>query len=165
MKTLMRGSGTKVVPTGLVNRLTPFENPGPAMLRLRDEFERLVHGLFRDFPPAAAFDAEVRGLALEVENEDDLVRVRAELPGFEPGDFDLRVEEGRLVIRAVKAAAVKGEVGGLDEYPERECCEVVILPPGIDTGKVTARYHSGLLTVVLPKTDVTKAKRVPVVAG
>lgn len=165
MKTLMRGGGTKVVPTGLVNRLAPFGNPGPAVMRLRDEFDRLVHGLFGNFPPLAAFDGEVRGWGLEVEDEDELVRVRAELPGFEPGDFDLRVEDGRLIIRAAKKNEAKAEKGRPGEYREEGCYEVIALPAGIDKDKVAAKYLSGVLTVTLPKTAAGKPMRVPVVGG
>ena len=36
------------------------------------------------------------------------------------------------------------------------------LPDGIDKNKVEAKYHSGVLTVTLPKTAESKTKRIAV---
>lgn len=165
MKTLTRRISPLAAPTGIVNRLAPFANPGPAVMRFREEFDRLVSGLFGDFPLPAEFGTEVRGFYLEVENEGELVRVRAEVPGFEPGDFDLRVEDGCLVLRAAKTTGGVAEKGRTGEFCEEECCEVIALPAGIDTDKVAAKYLNGVLTVTLPKTAAGKAKRVPVAGG
>lgn len=165
MKSLTRWGGQKTVPTGNGNRLAPFESTPSPLARLRDEFDRLFQGFFRDFPALAAFDAEDRRWGLEVEDEDEFVRVRAEAPGFAAGDFDIRVDDGRLTIRAAKKTETKAEKGRPQEVREQECYEVVALPAGIDKDKVEAKYQSGVLTVTLPKTAAGRAKRVAVAAG
>ena len=165
MNSLMQAGGPKPAPAGSGNRMAPFGNATPPLGRLHDEFDRLVHSMFRDFPALAAFDAEDRRWGLEVEDEDDVVRVQAKAPGFEAGDFDLRVEDGRLTIRAAKKTETKAEEGRPRECSEQECYEVVALPSGIDKDKVEAKYQSGVLTVTLPKTADGRAKRVAVAAG
>jgi HSP20 family protein len=99
---------------------------------------------------------------LEVEDQDDSVVVRAEAPGCEEGDFDVRVEDGRLVLSALKKIETKDEKGKMKEYREQECYESVALPAGIDKDKVEAKYHNGLLTVTLPKTAEGKAMKIAV---
>lgn len=165
MMSLTRWGGRKAAPAENGNRLAPFDHSPSPLGRLRDEFDRMVHGLFRDFPALAMFDAEDRRWGLEVEDADDFVRVRAEAPGFAAGDFDLRVEDSRLTIRAAKKTEAKAEKGRPPEYHEQECYEVIALPAGIDKDKVEAKYESGVLTVTLPKTAAGRAKRVAVTAG
>ena len=89
-------------------------------------------------------------------------RVRAEAPGFEAGDFDIRVDDGRLVLRAAKKVETKYEKSKVQETRDQECYESVSLPAGIDKDKVDAKHHNGVLTVKLPKTPAAQAKRIPV---
>ena len=119
--------------------------------------------------PLAEFNGEGWRWGLEVEDEDDSVVVRAEAPGFDAGDFDLHVEDNRLVLRASKKVETKDETGKVQEYREQEyreqeCYESVALPVGIDNDKVDAQYDNGLLTVTLPKTAACKAERIAVEA-
>jgi HSP20 family molecular chaperone IbpA len=60
---------------------------------------------------------------LEVEDQDDSILVRAEAPGFEAGDFDVRVEDNRLTLRASKKVETKDEKGKVQEYRQQECYE------------------------------------------
>jgi HSP20 family protein len=53
----------------------------------------------------------------------------------------------------------------MQEYSEQECFESVALPSGIDKDKVKAEYEKGVLTVTLPKTAASKAKRIAVKAS
>jgi len=90
--------------------------------------------------------------------------VQAEAPGFEAGDFDIELEDSRLILRASKKAEVKKEreKEGYREVSERECYKAATLPSGIDKDKVEASYHNGVLTVRLPKTAAAKAKHIPI---
>jgi len=127
------------------------------MSRVRDEFDRLLD--YFAWPGPAAVGNGWRW-GLDVEDRDDAVVVRAEAPGFEPGDFEVSVEDHRLILRATHKATEKQE-GGRREW-QRECYEAVSLPAGIDKDKVEARYRNGVLTVTLPRTEQSKARHVPV---
>ncbi|MEX2307265.1 MAG: Hsp20/alpha crystallin family protein [Pirellulales bacterium] len=119
----------------------------------------------RNFSAFTRINGEGWNWGLEVEEEDESVVVRAEAPGFEADDFDVRVEDNRLVLRASKKVETKDEKGKLREYREQECYDSVSLPAGIDKEKVDAKFHNGVLTVTLPKTADSKAKRIPVAAS
>jgi HSP20 family protein len=126
---------------------------------MRAEFDRLLERLAAEWP--SHLEGDGRRWGLEVEDQDDVVVIRAEAPGFEAGDFDLQLSDHRLVLRAVKKTETKGKKGET-EVSEQECYQSVTLPDGIDKDKVEAKYHSGVLTVTLPKTAEAKAKRIAV---
>jgi HSP20 family protein len=128
--------------------------------RMRAEFDHLLERLAGEWPSSWE-GSDGRRWGLEVEDQDDAVVVRAEAPGFEAGDFNLQLSDNRLVLRAAKKVETKGKKGET-EVREQECYQSVTLPDGIDKDKVEAKYHNGVLTVTLPKTDEGKAKRIAV---
>jgi HSP20 family protein len=142
--------------------LTRFEDFPFQLSRIRDEFDRLMEWMASQPPGYWAGDGSRWGL--EVEDREDAVVVRAEAPGFEPGDFDLQVSDKRFVLRAFKKVETKDKEGK-SEVHEQECFQSLTLPDGIDKDKVEAKYHSGVLTVTLPKTSKAKAKRITVHGG
>jgi len=128
--------------------------------RLRDEFDHLLDRFAKTCPSLWGDAEHGWRWGLEVEDQDDAVVVRAEAPGFEPGDFDVQVQDGRLTLRAARKTETKNGEGR--EWSQRECYQSVTVPPGIDKDKVEARYHNGVLTITLPKTPEAKGRRVPV---
>lgn len=108
-----------------------------------------------------------RGPAIEVSDDDDAVRVTAELPGLDKDDFSVDLYEDRLVLRGEKKAEHEAKERG---YHMTECSygsftRSIPLRPEIDRDKVTADYKQGVLHVTLPKTEAAKAKRVTVNVG
>jgi HSP20 family protein len=130
--------------------------------RMRAEFDRLLERLASEWP--SYWEGDGRRWGLEVEDQDDAVIVRAEAPGFEAGDFNLQLSDNRLVLRATKKVETKGKKGET-EVREQECYQSVTLPDGINKDKVEAKYHNGVLTVTLPKTEDGKAKRIAVTSA
>jgi HSP20 family protein len=133
--------------------------------RLRDEFESLFErflgrSLF-PFSPAAGV-APFWGLDLEDTGKEFVVH--AEVPGFEPEDFDVQLSGNLLTIRAEhkQEAEEKQEKFHFTERSYNQFQRSLMLPAGADVDKVTARYHSGVLEVHLPKTEPTQQKRIEV---
>jgi len=155
-KTELAGGGEQLFP------FFPFDNFVFSLSRMRDEFDRFFDRMAHDFSAFAGINGAGWRWDLDVADEDENVVVRAEAPGFDADDFDVRVEEDRLVLRASKKVETKDEKGKLREYREQECYEAVSLPTGIDKEKVDAKYHNGVLIVTLPKTAESKAKRIAV---
>jgi HSP20 family protein len=142
--------------SGLLSRLEDF----PFQLsRMRAEFDRLLEEMATRWP--SLLESNGWRWGLDVEDQDDAVVVRAEAPGFEPGDFDLEISGNRLILRASRKTETKGKEGET-EVRQQQCYQTVTLPEGIDQEKVEARYHNGVLTVTLPKTAAAKPKRIAV---
>ena len=129
-----------------------------SLSRMRDEFDRMLERFSRDWPIAG--DMKGWRWDLNVEDKDEAIVVRAEAPGFEPGDFDLQVSDGRLVLKAERKSETKDKEG--QSWQQRECYHSFSLPTGIDKDKVDASYHNGVLTISLPKTPEGKGRKIAV---
>jgi HSP20 family protein len=134
-----------------------------SLSRLRDEFDHMLDRFAKTWPGLWGDAEHGWRWGLEVEDQDDAVVVRAEAPGFEPGDFDVQVHDGRLTLRAARKTETKKGEGR--EWSQRQCYQSVTVPAGIDKDKVEARYNNGVLTITLPKTPDGKGRRVPVKGG
>jgi HSP20 family protein len=132
------------------------------MSRMRDEFFHMFDRFTRAWPGLWGGAGNGWRWGLDVKEDFDKITVRAEAPGFEAGDFDIRVTDNRLILSAVKKAEAKDEKGKVREFSEQECCESVTLPPGIDKDRAEAEYRKGILTVTFPKTAEGKGKRIAV---
>jgi HSP20 family protein len=149
-----------VGPAGNGGALAPLRDFPTLMRRMQSEFDELFDRFAREWPIPLEEFGRGWGWGLDVEDKDDSIVIRAEAPGFEAGDFNLSVSGNRLILRASRKAETK-EKGG-ERREEYQCCESMTLPTGIDTDKIDARYHSGVLTVTIPKTTEGRSKKIAV---
>lgn len=100
--------------------------------------------------------------SLNVSEDDQKIIIRVDLPGVEPKDVNISLENNTLVIEGEKKEEKKSEK---EEFKLLESAyghfkRVIALPEIIDPSKVEATYKNGILTVVLPKKeDVQKSKQ------
>ena len=91
------------------------------------------------------------------ETKDEFV-VKAEVPGMDPKDIQVSLQEDLLTIKGEK----KQEKEEKDERHHRiershgAFTRSVKLPVGVDGTTVSATFKNGLLTVTLPKTPTSK---------
>jgi HSP20 family protein len=131
------------------------------MFRLRSEFDRLFDEFFRGWPGTVMLPEETESRwGLDVREQDDKVVIRAEAPGFEPNDFDIQVRNNQLQLCACQSKESRDE--GEQQWSRQELFWSVPLPTEVDTERVDAQYRNGVLTVTLPKTEDTKARRIEV---
>jgi HSP20 family protein len=136
-----------------VRALTPWgRHP---MEWLRREFAPLFERAFAGFPIPFETPFETPW-GFETEDTGKEIVIRAELPGFEPTDIDVRLTGNLLTIMAehkVEAKEKKKEKDG-EEIVERHWGKVertVTLPDGTDMEHIEARYRNGVLEVHLPR--------------
>lgn len=104
------------------------------------------------------------GPAVDVADEGNAIRVSAELPGLDKKDFELEVDEDRVILRGEKKETHEEKERDY-YYSERRYgsfARTIPLPCTIDKDKATAEYKNGVLTVHLPKTEKAKTKKVEV---
>ena len=127
--------------------------------RLRSEFDRLFDDIFHGWP---AFGGERgNGGAIDVQDRENEIVVRAEAPGFEPDDFDVEIRGDNLVLCACQKEEESSEASGY-RWQQRELYRSVPLPAGVDADKVDAKYHSGVLTITLPKSEPAKTRKIQI---
>lgn len=123
----------------------------------------------RDNLQTAQDIANLRGarwalLTIDLEERDDSVVVRMEVPGMEAADFDLAVVDNQLIIRGEKQATHKHRHG---QFHVTECAygafeRIIPLPVTVDDTRAKARYKRGVLTVQLAKSQKHQRRRIEV---
>ena len=99
---------------------------------------------------------------IHIEEEDDKFVVRAEVPGFRPGQVDVRVEPTRVLISGHAEQQDKQKVRGQTIYSEGSSTQLfraLNLPTEISPEKAQGSLADGILQIVLPKTTPGKAVR------
>jgi HSP20 family protein len=98
-----------------------------------------------------------------LETADELT-IYADLPGVQPGDVDIRFENGELAIDA-KCALRHENVNRLAwEYGIGDYYRAFAINEAIDADKIAAELKNGVLTVHLPKSEAVKPKKIAVKA-
>ncbi len=146
--------------SGNVTSLTEMRDIPSLMRRMQSEFDELFDRFAKSMPISVEELSRNWAWGLEVEDKSDCVVVRAEAPGFEADDFDLRVTGDRLILRANRKCETKGKEG--ESREERRCFESMLLPPGVDAEKIDAKYLDGVLTVTIPKTAEGRGKKIEI---
>lgn len=142
--------------------------PDNTLARLRDETEALLERIFHDpWFWSEGGTPGLRSAALprtDLEDAEDAVTVRMELPGVDPRDVDIRVAGGLLTVRGEKKAETERRRSNY------QCLErhfgaferTVQLPSTVDPDKVDASFKNGVLTITLAKHPNAKPKRIAV---
>ncbi len=148
----------------LRNRLAgvaPFET----LWDMQREMDRLldtVWGRTPTEPSSWVVPADV----VETENE---IRCTLEVPGLKPEDINVTVENNVLTVSGEKKfEQVEGEAAKGTYHQERRYGRFdrsFILPRNVDASRVNADYEQGVLTIVLPKTEESKPRRVQISTG
>lgn len=126
--------------------------------------QREMNRLFDGYEPRTAMS---RFPAMNVWGNDENVVVTAELPGMAPEDLDINVVNNQLTIKGERKADKPAEdaVCHRNEREYGKFVRTVRLPFAVENDKVTARYENGVLTVVMPRHEATKPKRIEINAS
>jgi len=106
------------------------------------------------------------GPALDmVENADNIV-VTAELPGFKPEDIDIQLEGSVLTLHGEVKEENEKQEGQyhVKERRQNSFARAVQLPTNVVVDKAKAEFKDGILTLTLPKDEVSKAKKISITA-
>ncbi|MFQ5429299.1 MAG: Hsp20/alpha crystallin family protein [Phycisphaerae bacterium] len=157
-----------LIPWRNKQKETAADKPANEIRRFRSEMDRLFDRFIRD-PwhldwPWPAWREDDWGPRIDLAESDREVIVRAELPGIEPKDVELKVAGNMLTIRGEKT--VEREEKARDyHYSERQYGSFhrcIQLPGSVDPDNVDATYKNGVLTVTLAKRPEALSKRIEV---
>lgn len=98
---------------------------------------------------------------VDVTETDKEIKVCAEIPGADPKDIDVSVEDGRLTIKGEKKYEreqnEKGQYRMERSYGAFE--RTIALPAEVDEVKAKAEFKKGVLKLTLPKRPGTASRR------
>jgi len=122
-------------PMNEMQRWSPFDRRSP--FDLMEPFRRLFEG-----------DTERSMIRVEEEIKDNVLTVRAELPGVDPdNDIEIAVSEGHLQIRAERKESSEQKDGGSyrSEFRYGSMFRSIPLPKDVKEEDVSSSYKDGVL--------------------
>jgi len=114
-----------------------------------------------------AFPEMISSPAVDVEETDKEIIVRAEIPGMEKDEFSIELDQDYLILHGEK----KQEKEEKDRnYHRVECSygrfsRTIPLLCEVDSNHANAEYKNGVLKVTLPKSENTRRKQIKVHIG
>lgn len=141
---------------------------GGTLVSLSRDVDRLFSEMdraFRDFSlPAFGWNIESSLPAADVVETADAVTVRIDLPGHDPKNIQVNVEDDLLTVRSERKAESedKGETWHRSERSYGVYARSFALPASVDADKAEARYEHGVLSVTLPKREEARPKTIAV---
>ena len=131
-------------------------------MALRNTMERLMEDVER--PLWRAESSEFLRLAVDVSETDDSFIVKASLPGINPEDLDISMTDNVLTIKGeIKMEEEKeGEKYHIRERRFGRFMRSLTFPVPVDADKIEATYENGVLTLVLPKAEEAKPKKIEI---
>ncbi|MBD2211762.1 Hsp20/alpha crystallin family protein [Calothrix sp. FACHB-156] len=145
-----------------IDRVEPF--------REIDTLQRQMNRLFEELMPTTN-GGESIGFgfvpAAEMEETDDAIRLKLEIPGLEAKDINVEVTTDSVSISGERKSETKTEENGVarSEFRYGKFQRVIPLPSQIQHEKVEAEYKDGILKLTLPKAEADKQKVVKVNIG
>jgi HSP20 family protein len=138
------------------------ERPRDVLTEMRRELDSLFDRFFGEWPLWGGDGGTLMGWGFDVDDRENELVVRADAPGFEPDDFNVEIVGDALVLKAEHKEEEKE--GNGHRYRRGRLYRRILLPHGVETDKIDARYHNGVLEVHVPKGEAAKGKRIAVKA-
>ena len=114
-------------------------------------------------------------LPIDIWLENDVYKLRANLPGFTPDDVEITFEDGELTLRAARVLEEAENIDGSDEetkdegpvYISREIFagayeRKLSFNSPVDAENIAADFENGVLTISVPKSEEAKPKQIAV---
>ena len=100
--------------------------------------------------------------AVDVRENADSVEIQAELPGIDPKDVQVSVENGILTLKGSRQfeKAAEGQTYHRVERAYGTFERTFTLPSNVDANKIEATYSHGILRLMLPKREEAKPKSI-----
>lgn len=140
--------------------LAPWE-PFRDLVSLRDDMDRLFESFFGKFP------ADREGFwspAIDIEENNGNIIVKAELPGMKKDDVKVTVRDNMLTVSGERKheKETKDKTFHRIERSYGKFSRTITLPSEVEADKVKASYKDGVLNITLPKPETAKPKQIDV---
>jgi HSP20 family protein len=144
-----------------MNALTPWMGRTAFKQEMDRLFERFFEPHWDELPTVGEWAPRV-----DVAETKDALVVTVEIPGVDPKDIQISLQEQLLTIKGEKQQEkeAKDERYHRVERTYGAFARTLRLPVGVDGTKVQATFKNGVLTVTLPKTPAAKGTIIPIEA-
>ncbi|TLD40762.1 MAG: heat shock protein Hsp20 [Candidatus Jettenia ecosi] len=136
----------------------------PTISSLQNEMNRMMDSIFRE---GSLTETGMWLPPIDLSETNDKITVKAEIPGIDPKDIDISIQDNTLFLKGEKKEE-KEEKGKNYYRVERQYgsfSRSVVLPATVDTDKVTAECKNGVLEITLQKKEEVKPKQISIKAS
>lgn len=143
--------------------------PADEVAQLQGRLHRMMNDVFG--PWSYDSDSSTVGSAwapaVDVFEDRDEIKLVAELPGVQPDDVKISLENNTLTLRGEKKQVAEETTERVHRYERTygRFERVFTLPSTVDADRIEARFEDGLLTVTLPKVERARPREIPVTTG
>lgn len=139
-------------------------DPAADFAAMRNVMDRLFEQPFTRLPFRTSEDLGNTTVSLDVVENGDSYVVKAAVPGVDPKDVEISVDEDVLTI---KGEFNKQEETKDENYIRREIrsgsfLRQLRLPPTVEPEKAEAKFEHGMLTLSIPKKAEAKARSIKI---
>jgi HSP20 family protein len=138
---------------------------------LRREMDHMLERYFGGWPEEGGQQQQtmMQGWTprIDVKERDKDIVIKADLPGVNPKDVDITIENDTLILRGHREEEkehTEGNVHRVERFSGRFFREIP-LPPGTDVNQVEASSAHGVLTITVPKKAEVQPRRIQVKAA
>lgn len=102
--------------------------------------------------------------AVDIKEENDRYLLIADIPGVDPKDIDIHMENGLLSIKGERNSELKTEHEGFKRIERKHGVfyRRFNMPEGVNPDAIDAKSDNGVLTVSIPKQEAIKPRKITV---
>lgn len=149
--------------------VNPWEDPFTAVRRMADEMERMIEGVMSggalsQLGSRRTSVAQMWTPPVEIAQKGDNLVILADLPGITKDELDVEIQDGMLTIEGDRLEESEQEEGGFRRSERRygHFYRAIQLPENVDTSKVEASMHDGVLEIKIPSPPRQQGRRLDI---
>ena len=102
--------------------------------------------------------------AVDIKEENDKYMLIADIPGVNPKDIDIHMENGILTIKGERNSELKTERENFKRIERKHGVfyRRFTMPEGVNPDAIDAKSDNGVLTVIIPKQEAVKPRKITV---
>lgn len=144
--------------------LIPWSRTTSVLDPFRQEMEDVFQRFFQPFAGNGGEMATTWSPRVDVEESEKEIVVKADLPGVDPKDIDVSVQDGTLILKGEKKEQKEEKKKNFHRV-ERfvgQFYRQIPLPAGADAEKIVATSNKGVISVSIPKKIEAQPKKIVV---
>ena len=137
------------------------------------DFDRTIDRFFGNTEAGSTYGASSAWTpAVDIEETDDALLLRADIPGVDPKDVHIEVKDSVLTLRGERASETENTENDKSASSTTSTYRLersfgtftrsFVLPRTVDSDKVDASYRNGVLQISLPKKAEAKPRQIEV---
>jgi HSP20 family protein len=144
-------------------RWEPFRD----LLTTQDRFNRLFNETLGNVFGGEEVGGRAWNPAVDIYETDQQLVLKAELPGVDPKDVDVRVEDGTLYLKGERKQEKDVKEGNYHriERSYGSFTRTFSLPNSVNVDNIKGDYRDGVLTLTMAKREEAKPKSIKINVG